>query len=255
MTARKLLAHRAAAPASSPADLLERTRLDVLAYLLVLAEGIGAPAADVVRDYLLFTTVGAAIERDRSFFFALGDGIIIVNGVITRIGPFPGNAPPYMAYSLLPGYVGHAQSSCNATNLMFQVYECIPTREVRHFLIGSDGAADFIAAQDRKLPGREQLLGPVSRFWEGDFYGNPRKIERYLRLANEPAIAIDWEGHRRIIEAGLLPDDSTLVVGRRRPAVNGSASVFSPALVANHGPAAAYGGEQGKGPRQEALDG
>jgi Protein phosphatase 2C len=252
MTARRLLAHLAAAPSRSPAELLERTRLDVLAHLLALAEGMGGPPAEVVHDYLLFTTVGAAIDRDRSFFFSLGDGLIVVNGAVTGIPRFPGNAPPYMAYSLIPGYAEHAHSLHSAEALAFQIHECLPTQELRHFVVGSDGAVDLVAAQGRKLPGRGQLLEPVSRFWEEDFYSNPRKIDRFLRLANEPAAVIDWQGHRRVIENGLLPDDTTLVVGRRRQPLCERAAGFSHMSGDGEGLAT---GRAGQGLEQEVCDG
>ena len=252
MIAHRLLAHLTAAPSDSPAELLERTRLEVLAHLLALAEGMGGPPAEVVHDYLLFTTIGAAIDHDRAFFFSLGDGLIVVNGAITRIPPFPGNAPPYMGYSLIPGYAEHPHSLHGKEALAFQIHECLPTRELHHFVVGSDGALDLVAGQGRKVPGRRDVPGPVSRFWEEDFYSNPRKIERFLRLVNEPATVIDWQGYRRAIENGLLPDDTTLVAGRRRQPYCEREAGFSHISGDGDRPATDL---TGQGLKQEVCDG
>ena len=75
----------------------------VLDELRLIAAILGDDLPRVVSDYLLFTVVGALMTPTETIIFSAGDGLFAINGVERVIGPFPGNAPPYLGYALLDG--------------------------------------------------------------------------------------------------------------------------------------------------------
>lgn len=132
---------------------------EVLAGLVRLA----AIAGLSLREHFLFTLVGAAFTHDRAVVFACGDGVAAVDGRVTRLGPFPGNAPPYLAYAL----EGAAVS-----------LECLHDGPAQSVLVGTDGAADGDLAP---------LLA------EERFFKNPDLLRRALkvqRLADDATVAV-----------------------------------------------------------------
>ncbi len=161
----------------------------------------GGSVAHKLEDYFLFTVVGVVLAEETATFFALGDGVVIVNGELLRLGPFPGNQPPYLAYGFK-----------DEDSPQIEIVKALPLSELDNFLIGTDGVNDLIAAESRKLPGLEEPVGLIDQFWVQSRYfsGNPDLISRRLRLA-----ARDWPKNQP--QAGLLHDDTTLITGRRRP--------------------------------------
>jgi hypothetical protein len=145
LTARAVARQLRAASALDLATLRE----EILAGLSLVAgiAGIG------IREHLLFTIVGSVLSADRAFVFACGDGVIALDGTVRTLGPFPDNAPPYLAYGLMGGSVA------------FELLHDGPAREV---FIGTDGAAE----------------APLSS-WSGDerFFANPDLLRRRLKLA------------------------------------------------------------------------
>lgn len=195
---------------SDPEGFLERVRQDVLAEIRVLANRMGGSFTETIGDYFLFTVMGALVTPGWTCVFSNGDGVYFVNGQAYSIGPFPGNEPPYFAYSLV-------QSKFEPNSLNFEIKELFPTDGVFSLLIGSDGVTDLIDSEQRSLPGKEEVLGPISQFWEEDrYFNNPDNVRRRLALANQRSVRIDPNGQRLVRENGLLPDDTTLVVFRRK---------------------------------------
>ena len=177
-------------------------RDDVLAGLRVLGLQMASGLRRVVEDYFLFSVIGVVFSGYSARFFSLGDGLIIINGEVIQLGPFPNNEPPYLGYGLL------------GDDVSFTVERAVSQDTLWQFLIGCDGAGrpGLLQAceEDRKLPGLEKTVGPISRFWEDDaVFSNPDVIRRRLKL-----IARDWPPKGP--EHGLLADDTTIVVGRRR---------------------------------------
>lgn len=196
-----------------------KVRLDLLTGLHGLALQMGGNFRETINDYFLFTLVGVVIGSRSATFFALGDGVVVVNGEVTTIGPFPGNMPPYVGYSLLEG----RQIEVAEEDLRIQLVSEIPVDELDHFLIGCDGIAPRSAEQqppglidlcteDVALPGLSKTIGALNQFWQDDvIFRNPEALSRRLKLA-----ARDWPVNSA--QHGLLSDDATLVVGRRIPA-------------------------------------
>lgn len=163
------------------AHVLERIRQDVLLQIRQLAEAMGGSFRQVVSDYFLFTALGIVTGPQRTVVFGIGDGLVGVNGACRRLTA-PDNAPPYMSYGLVP-------SSLTESIATFVIYETRPTSDVESVIVGTDGAFD---------------VPDVGELWRDDrYFANPYNVGRRLVQLN-----------RR--KPGVLTDDTTLVVLRRR---------------------------------------
>jgi hypothetical protein len=157
----------------------------------------GNPAIHVV-NYFLFTIVGVLLTDRQATFFAVGDGVVVVNGELTKLGPFPDNEPPYAAYGLL-----------GKTDTKIRIVARCALPELQNFLIGTDGVTHLAESAEKKLPGIQEPVGELSQFWQPRYFDadKPDLLNRRLRM-----IGRDWP--RRDPEPGLLPDDTTMIVGR-----------------------------------------
>jgi hypothetical protein len=187
----RLLARLAQGAAPDDPAIFRDLRDDLLATIGGLAAAMGGPLAQTVADCFLFTVVGLALAGDRGCLFAAGDGIAAVDGAVTRLGPFPGNEPPYLGYGLLdrdaPGFAV-VRSFSGAQSA----------------LLGSDGAAD--------------LPDPLRDLWEDDgHFANRDALRRRLARLNREVTRPLWDERRIERTPGLLDDDTTVVVVRRRP--------------------------------------
>ena len=150
--------------------------------------------------------------------FSNGDGLVIINDKQILLGPFPGNAPPYIAYDLLDPAV----ASISHKDTTFKITGCIPTATLNRLLIGTDGVSDLKKAEHKNLPGQKTPVGPLNWFFdEGLFFQNPDLLRRRLSLINRDTVKYVRNDRSQIIETkksyGLLPDDTTLIVVRRKP--------------------------------------
>lgn len=194
-------------------QFLEQVRQDVLAQMRVLIKAMGKSVSQIVEDYFMFTTVGVIFTKWDVWFFSLGDGIIFVNGEGMQIGPFPDDAPPYLGYGL-GGFI------VDPRLLNFQIHRMIKIENVESLLIGTDGVVDLDNSAERKMPGKEKLVGSLSQFWQEDVYfKNPYATRNRLFLINRDVVKYERDAHSNITNVaknpGLLPDDTTLVVMRR----------------------------------------
>lgn len=200
----RLLVHFAASrlgQGGAPAETLEEVRRELVARLRSLAAELAVDRRDgrcvleAVCDTLLFTVVGLMVTRGWAAAFSLGDGLMVLNGERRLLGPFPGNAPPYLGYALIPWM----------DEPVFQVDALMSPDALDSALLGTDGVIDLEALSDRPLFGREEPLGPLSQFWDEDrFFENRDGVRRRLAVA------------ARGPRGSLLPDDTTLLVMRRR---------------------------------------
>jgi hypothetical protein len=179
---------------------------DALAELWQSWRVLGGAPRSTLAEYLLFTLVVAVVTPGHTVIAVCGDGLYIVNEnacVMTS----PGNAPPYLAYGLIDKALPHR----------FELRVVADTASVTNVLIGSDGAADLMAAAEKPLPGKVEVVGPVAQFWREDrYYANPEVTHRRLVLAGREVTRVrDGELDR---SPGLLPDDTTLVTIRRKAA-------------------------------------
>jgi hypothetical protein len=170
----------------------------------------------VILDYFLFTAIGIVITPKSTVIFSAGDGIFGINfktgGILRTLGPFPGNAPPYPTYGLIESAV-----ACDLKLLGFKLQAVDLTSDVESLIIGTDGTADLAAAAEKNIPGRDELVGPLSQFWENDlFFTNPDALRRRLAVINTDVSKPLWEEKRIQRFNGLLRDDTTIAVIRRK---------------------------------------
>jgi hypothetical protein len=181
-------------------------RDEVLGALRGVAVAMGGRLAETVSEYFLFTVVGVALAGESGCVFACGDGVLAVDGEITRLGPFPGNEPPYLGYGLLDRPAA------------LDVVRAFPAAGVRSILVGTDGATDLEDFAFRALPGGGGEVGGLGQFWEDDrHFQNRDSIRRRLSLINRDVVRPVWDERRLARQPGHLGDDATLVVIRRKP--------------------------------------
>ncbi|MBN1209138.1 MAG: protein phosphatase 2C domain-containing protein [Myxococcaceae bacterium] len=185
------------------AGFLEAVRARVLKFLTTLTAQLGS---SLVGEHLLFTIVGAVITPERTLVFSAGDGLWVLNGAVHPLGPFPNNAPPYLAYGLLsPGAVPLERQAL------------VATEEVMALMLGTDGAADLAKLSEARVPERDEPVGPLSQYWtDARYFQNPDALRRRLALLGRESVRADFTAHRLVRTPGLLADDTTLIVLRRR---------------------------------------
>lgn len=190
---------------------LERVRRLVVDRITAIAFKSGLPFVATIADSFLFTIVAAVIGKDSTYIVSFGDGFYALNGDVREIGPFKNNAPPYIAYGAIEEHLK------DNADLEFVLNEYIDTSELKSLMIGTDGVAELIDAAEEKVPGKRELVGPISQFWDNDlFFSNQAAICRKLALVNRSVTKIDRRNVRLIQEHGYLKDDTTLVTIRRR---------------------------------------
>jgi len=175
-------------------DLIKLNLLEKLKNLVTLTNG----DLEFVNNYLLFTILGVVIKDYETVTFSMGDGAIAINSKLTEIPAYPNNAPPYLAYGLYKP---------DAIN--FEIRDRLPTSELESLLIATDGIDDLVKVED------------INQFWQEDrYFKNPDTIRRKLAMLNREEVKPDWNKREIIKRSGVLSDDTTLVVIRRRLAVS-----------------------------------
>lgn len=177
--------------------------------LRLFSEGLNF--AETIREEFLFTVMGLVITPTWTAVFSAGDGVYAVNGEVTVLDSGPNNQPDYPAYALFSPPV------VRPSRYPFKIRTILATDQVSSILIGTDGLNDLIAAEEKTLPGKQEFVGPLSQFWEeSQYFVNPDQVRRRLALINREFVKGDWENQRLLKEPGLLHDDTTLIVVRRK---------------------------------------
>ncbi len=190
---------------TQPAIDWSRLRAEILEDLKMLVTMIGGSPSSI-EAYLLFTLVGAVITPYQVTIFSVGDGVYSLNHQLIELGPFEQNAPPYLAYGIR-----------SAELSLFQVHHQLPLAQFKSLLVGTDGVVDLIKHSHQSLPGQSQLVGSISQFWLDDrYFSNPDQLRRQLSLINRSVVQPDWESRCLHKIPGLLTDDTTLIVIRRK---------------------------------------
>lgn len=202
-------------PERPPEDGLATCRVPFLEtpdQAAIAIAGGGAGLATPVGEFFLFTVVGFLATRTTAVAFHAGDGVLAWNGEIT-VWQALRNAPAYPAYEL----TGSSLQGLQPDAFRFAIDRCLPLDRLDSLLLGTDGAADLVAAAAETFPGTTEPIGPLSRFWEDDtLFANPDALRRRLFRANQAHQRADWAERRLHRIPGRLPDDTTLVVIRRR---------------------------------------
>jgi hypothetical protein len=196
-----------------------RTQKDILARLRSQASDLileDESFTDFVEDWLYFTSLGMVATSEIAVFFALGDGLIVVNDERIVLVAKKHNLPPYLGHGLLEP----EQVDFHPDELDLKVVRSLPTSQLHRFAIGVDGAIELVKLMDTPgicFPGTPRALGPIEQLWANDgFYHQQHALTLFLRQCNKNRQLVDYDGKQVIQFPGLLVDDTTLVVGRRR---------------------------------------
>jgi len=191
------------------ADLWQTIQNQLLNQLQQVAEQLGGDRIQTVQDYLLFTILGVVITSTTTAIFTLGDGVIAINDQRIGLGPFANNAPPYLAYGLL--------KQMTSDSFQLKALQVLPTECLQSVLIGTDGVSDLMQVAEQSLPGRSEIVGDIAQFWQDDrYFSNPYQIRRRLSLINRDVKTLDHHSQQYLRHSGLLPDDTTLIVIRKK---------------------------------------
>ncbi|MDG2990700.1 protein phosphatase 2C domain-containing protein [Candidatus Synechococcus calcipolaris G9] len=185
-------------------DFWQDLRQELLTQLQQMISAMGN-SLTVMRDYFLFTIVGAVLTPDQTAIFSLGDGVVILNEEVILKGSVVDNCPPFLAYGLVPTLERDA-------NVQFQVI-VRPTATVNTLVLGSDGVKD-LAPAGSILPAMAALAE------DPRIFQNPDRLRRYLAQCNREIIHPDWDNQVLDRQGGRLEDDTTLVLIRRKQLEN-----------------------------------
>ena len=174
--------------------VLKINLLQKLTDFIAIANADPESVMEFVNNYLLFTIVGLVITPSETVAFSMGDGAIAVNGKLTQIPTYPDNAPPYIAYGLY-----------RPDAISFEICDRLPTSELESILIATDGIDDLVKVED------------INQFWQEDrYFKNPDAIRRKLAVLNREEVKPDWQKRELIKRSGVLSDDTTLVVIKKK---------------------------------------
>lgn len=202
-----------------PFPFFEKIRLDMLSQMRFLANTMGSEFNQTINDFFLFTMVATVITPWGTDIVSIGDGYIALNGEEIDIeipvsqDPRLQNAPPYVAYNLTGSKLYQKEDE----SLKFCLVNSVETTLLESILIGSDGLSKFSNLESENIPGKKDLVGPLSQFWTEDkYYSNDDLIRRKFFMMNHPKVKLDSDTKSLKRYYGLLNDDSTVVVIRRK---------------------------------------
>lgn len=158
----------------------------------------------VVQDFCLTTVLAAILDDDHLAIIGAGDGAFSVNGQLTVLEPGPGNRPAYLAYAMLE----RDQLARDAPRPRLALHRILATTDVDSVLLATDGLLEL----------RERPQQPLR---DGSLVGGPEQFERQPRFVHNPSLVQKRLTQLAAVE-GLLEDDTTAVLLRRRAAPGGA---------------------------------
>lgn len=176
--------------------------LDVLGRVAFMG---ATPSAPWLAEHLLATVLAMVVTPARGIVFRIGDGVVGVNGSIAAVEA-PGNAPPYLAYRLVT-----PRALLPAVRGLAPVVEWEgPSDALESVVLATDGAARLPAASDDPHATLHAWLADDALFTR------PHALGRRLALLARDEQVIDWDARVVRKKAGVLHDDTTVVLLRRR---------------------------------------
>jgi hypothetical protein len=134
----RFLTHRACESARWGQELAAEVTDALVAWLYTLARGCGELEA-FVQEQLLTTFLCAVARGDEALVFGVGDGVVQVDGATRVLDSGPDNAPPYVAYRMLP--LGGAPLTVHHEGPARRI--ALATDGMSHGLTLLDGAFDW----------------------------------------------------------------------------------------------------------------
>ncbi len=155
----------------------------LLAQISTLVDLLGDRSSETIGETFLSSIVGFVRTEFQTTVFHLGDGTIWIDREVIQLGPFPLNAPPYLAYRL---------HDPKAQSLIVREFP-IETKEI---MIATDGI-EYLPDIDATL---SQLIADPRTFSNSDF------LRRQIARINQERI----EGG--LLIPGPLRDDITIIL-------------------------------------------
>lgn len=230
------------------------------AFIAVLCDGcssgehseVGAQliARMLLSDIVWLLEESITVPAQSPGVWSFGDCAVFHGGKLSH-ATFPGNAPPYLGYRLLPDdKVKIApdelvfrpiltsgsdrlllDDSCDATvrhilepMRLMRSPEFSERRAVETYFLCTATVVIIDESSLDMLPlvvGTDGLadVPDPAMFLEDRMFSNPANVTRALRKLNQPTVKIGGDPPTLIKTDGVLPDDTTLVAIRRKPCV------------------------------------
>jgi hypothetical protein len=192
-------------------QILDRLSGSILGYMRESVEKFKDPKM-ALEEMFLATIVGVIMNEWVTTVFSLGDGVISLNGEVLVIDE--NNAPNYLAYRAYPGAY-----MIDEVKINFVVRQEVMTKDLQSLILASDGAQELIAKADREINilGKLEKVGGLNQFEQEERYlKNPSLLQKRLCQLNTERMIIDWEEREVRKSEGILSDDTTIVLMRRR---------------------------------------
>jgi hypothetical protein len=171
-------------------------------------------------DILLTTVFGFLINEDeeRVTIFYSGDGFYGINSEIVSIESPIENTPPYMAYQIIqPNPDAHAifvealgDHPYGLTTLTW------PMSDVNTVVVASDGLRHMVGNEGIRFPSRATKKVPsvFEMICTDAIFRNPFGLGNMLNAINNDGVKMKDGRPKRV--PGLLLDDTTIIIARRR---------------------------------------
>jgi len=183
-------------------EMWQDLKNDIVANIKSTAQNMSGNFVDNIMEKFLFTILGCVVTPENVYIFSIGDGVYFVNDTMHNLGPFPNNAPPFIAYECIPSSL-FMKPPTDSFDFDVRIYD---TDIVENILIGTDGVIDLVEAANDKIPGKDEEIGGISQFWTSDIYfKNSDAIRRRLAVINR-----EYHGQKA---TRSLPEKNRIVQG------------------------------------------
>jgi hypothetical protein len=197
----------------SALDIFPQLEFETLEFIRGIAEKFRyRKYSQIIDTMFLATIMGAIIQKDQVAIFSLGDGIYSVNGNVEVLDY--NNIPPYLGYKVYP-----MDFDTDISKINLQCMEIFPAEEIQTILLATDGAQDIIEKSGGQLLGvsAEEKIGGLEQFEKNEKYEkNPSLLQVRLNQMNLPRAVVDWKAQEIKKSEGILGDDTTIVLLKRR---------------------------------------
>jgi hypothetical protein len=169
-----------------------------------------------LNTHMMATATGVIVTPETTVLFGAGDPVFVVNGKAHIWGAeLDKNAPAYPVMSL--AFKGEGDEE-TLGKFIFRTHT-LPTAQINTLAVASDGAVDLLkicADEFYCVPGTDTPVGPFNQFFtNNELYADPETLG--IRLNS---LAQNWRNPGPPHQGGLLDDDTSLVVIRRKETVS-----------------------------------
>ncbi|OGI16594.1 MAG: hypothetical protein A3J63_01970 [Candidatus Moranbacteria bacterium RIFCSPHIGHO2_02_FULL_40_12b] len=192
-------------------EIMERLEENAIKYMKNILSRHQNPES-ALDEMFLATIVGVIMNDYFATIYAIGDGVYALNGEIGIIDE--SNMPNYPAYKVLPG-----NYEVDESKIKLRLKREVFTDDVESILIATDGANDLIRKAGRTINilGKEEKVKGLNQFEKEEKYlRNPTLLQKRLTQLNTERTSIDWENREINKFEGILSDDTTIILIKRK---------------------------------------